>query len=79
MAAAADGEESLLSFDLASLLSPFVILALEDCDGRAELLDVARPDDACWDDFALLLRPVRAPRLPKCSGVVREDDIIGEQ
>ena len=77
MAAATDCEESL-SFDLASTLSSFVILALEDGDSRAELLNVARPDDACWDDFALLLSPVRIHRLLKCSGIVREDDTIGE-
>jgi hypothetical protein len=52
---------------------------LDDIDGCAELLDIVGSDDTRWDHFALLLSPVGIHRLLEGSGVVREDDTVGQR
>ena len=75
MATAADGEQSF-GFFLVGMFSPFIVLTLEDSDCGAELLNVAGPNNACWDNFRLLLGPVRVHRLLKDGNIVRQDDTV---
>ena len=75
MAAAADGEQSFGLF-LVRLISSFIVLVLENSDCGAKLLNVAGPNDACWDNFALLLGPVGVHRLLEGGSIVWEDDAV---
>jgi hypothetical protein len=62
MAGAVDCEETFGRVIARLLLSP-VIPVVEDRDRRRELMNVAEPNDACWNHFRLLLSPVGIHRL----------------
>ena len=75
MATAADGEQSF-GFFLVDMLSSFIILTLEDSDCGTELLNVAGPNNARWNNFRLLFGPVRVHRLLEGGSTVRQDNAV---